>query len=42
MTGAITALFVLMVLAMLFNGVLAIVERRVLHWRRSNDSWMVG
>ena len=38
-TGSITALVVLMLLAMVFNGVLAWVERRVLHWRRGAESW---
>jgi NitT/TauT family transport system permease protein len=42
MTGSITALFILMLLAMIFNGVLAFIERKVLHWRRSNDSWMIN
>lgn len=42
MTGAITALVVLMLMAMAFNGVLAFIERRVLHWRRGNDSWMLN
>jgi NitT/TauT family transport system permease protein len=41
MTGAITALFVLMLMAMAFNGLLALIERRVLHWRSSSDSWML-
>ncbi len=31
MTGAITALVVLMLMAMGFNGVLSVIERRVLH-----------
>ena len=31
-----------MAMAMAFNGVLAVIERRVLHWRRSNDSWMLN
>jgi len=38
-TGSITALVVLMLLAMVFNGVLALVERRMLHWRRGAESW---
>ena len=38
-TGSITALVVLMLLAMVFNGVLAWVERRMLHWRRGAESW---
>ncbi len=38
MTGAMTALTVLMILAMVFNGVLVLLERRVLSWRRSNDA----
>jgi NitT/TauT family transport system permease protein len=38
-TGSITALVVLMLLAMIFNGVLAWVERRMLHWRRGAESW---
>ena len=38
MTGAITALVVLVLMAMAFNGVLSVIERRVLHWRRGNDS----
>ena len=42
MTGAITALIVLMLMAMAFNGVLALIERRVLHWCRGNDSWMLN
>lgn len=42
MTGAITALIVLMLMAMAFNGVLAVIERRVLHWRRGNDRWMLN
>ncbi len=42
MTGSITALVVLMILAMLFNGTLAIVERKVLHWRRGTESWLAG
>ncbi len=32
-------LVVLMLLAMVFNGVLAWVERRMLHWRRGAESW---
>lgn len=42
MTGAITALIVLMLMAMAFNGILAFAEKRVLHWRRGSDSWMVN
>jgi NitT/TauT family transport system permease protein len=38
-TGSITALVVLMLLAMIFNAVLARVERRMLHWRRGGESW---
>ena len=38
-TGSITALVVLMLLAMVFNGMLAWVERRMLHWRRGGESW---
>ena len=38
MTGAITALTVLMILAMVFNGILVVLERRVMGWRRSNDA----
>ena len=38
MTGAMTALVVLMVLAMIFNGVLVVLEKRVMGWRRSNDA----
>jgi NitT/TauT family transport system permease protein len=38
-TGSITALVVLMLLAMIFNAVLARVERQMLHWRRGGDSW---
>jgi len=41
MTGAITALFVLMLMAMAFNGLLALIERQVLHWRSASDSWML-
>lgn len=41
MTGSITALVILVILAMLFNGVLALIERRVLHWRRNTDAWMM-
>jgi NitT/TauT family transport system permease protein len=42
MTGSITALVVLMVLAMLFNWGLAAVERRVLRWRRGADHGLAG
>ena len=42
MAGSITALVVLMVLAMLFNGVLALLERKMLRWRRSAESWMTN
>jgi len=38
-TGSITSLVVLMLLAMVFNGVLALIERRMLHWRRGAESW---
>ena len=38
-TGSITTLVVLMILAMLFNGALARLERQMLHWRRGTDSW---
>jgi NitT/TauT family transport system permease protein len=41
MTGAITALVVLMLMAMAFNGVLARIEHRILHWRQTSDSWMM-
>src|SRR6185437_2760165 len=34
MTGSITALVVLMILAIIFNWALAVVERRMLRWRR--------
>ncbi|MSP87992.1 MAG: ABC transporter permease [Alphaproteobacteria bacterium] len=40
MTGSITALVILMILAMIFNGVLALIERRVLRWRRGSDAWI--
>ena len=42
MAGSITALVTLMVLAMIFNWVLAILERKMLHWRRSTESWMTN
>jgi NitT/TauT family transport system permease protein len=38
MTGAITALTVLMILAMVFNGILVVLEKRVMGWRRTNDA----
>lgn len=38
MTGSITALVTLMILAMVFNGVLGLVERRVLRWRRTAET----
>ena len=38
MTGSITALVTLMMLAMVFNGVLGLVERRVLRWRRTAET----
>lgn len=38
MTGSITALVILMILAMAFNWILAILERRLLHWRHSAES----
>ena len=41
-TGSITTLVVLMILAMLFNGALALLERKMLHWRRGSDSWTTG
>jgi NitT/TauT family transport system permease protein len=37
MTGAFTALVVLTILAMLFNLVLSLLERRLLFWRRGED-----
>jgi NitT/TauT family transport system permease protein len=37
--GSITALAILMILAMIFNGALALLERRMLHWRRGAESW---
>lgn len=37
MTGAITALVALMALAMAFNAILGILERRVMTWRRSRE-----
>jgi NitT/TauT family transport system permease protein len=37
MTGSITALVVLMILAIIFNWVLAVVEKRMLRWRRGAD-----
>lgn len=40
MIGSITALVILMILAMIFNGVLALIERKVLHRRRSSDAWL--
>jgi NitT/TauT family transport system permease protein len=42
MAGSITALVALMVLAMIFNWVLAFLERKMLHWRRSAESWMTS
>jgi len=43
MTGSITALVILMLLAMIFNGVLGLIERKVLHWRRNSEaSWMAN
>lgn len=42
MAGSITALVVLMILAMIFNWVLALLERKMLHWRRSTESWMTN
>ncbi len=38
MTGAMTALVVLMILAMIFNGILVVLEKRVMGWRRTNDA----
>ncbi|MBL8702423.1 MAG: ABC transporter permease [Alphaproteobacteria bacterium] len=40
MTGSITALVILVIMAMMFNGVLTLIERRVLHWRRNADAWI--
>jgi NitT/TauT family transport system permease protein len=40
MTGAVTALVVLMILAMIFNWVLAALEKKMLHWRRSSETGM--
>ena len=40
--GSVTALVALMVLAMIFNWALALLERKMLHWRRSSESWMAN
>lgn len=42
MAGSVTALVALMVLAMIFNWALALLERKMLHWRRTTESWMTG
>jgi ABC-type nitrate/sulfonate/bicarbonate transport system permease component len=42
MTGSITALVVLMILAIIFNWVLAVAERRMLRWRRNSDFGLMG
>ena len=42
MTGSITALTVLMGLAMLFNWLLSVVERRALRWRRNTHMGLTG
>ena len=38
MTGSITALVTLMLLAMVFNGILGVLERRMLRWRRTSEA----
>jgi NitT/TauT family transport system permease protein len=40
MAGSITALVILMILAMIFNWVLAALERRLMHWRRNTEDTM--
>ncbi len=42
MTGSITALVVLMILAMIFNWMLSVVEARALRWRRHSDVGLGG
>jgi len=42
MTGSITALVVLMILAIIFNWFLAIVEKRMLRWRRNSETGLMG
>jgi sulfonate transport system permease protein len=42
MAGSITALVTLMGLAMVFNWALALLERKMLHWRRGTESWMTN
>jgi NitT/TauT family transport system permease protein len=42
MTGSITALVVLMILAMIFNWMLSAVEARALRWRRTSDMGLGG
>lgn len=42
MTGSITALVVLMILAIIFNWVLAVVEKRMLSWRRNAETGLMG
>ena len=42
MTGSITSLVVLMILAIIFNWILAVVEKRMLRWRRSAETGLMG
>jgi len=42
MTGSITALAVLMILAIIFNWVLVVAEKRMLRWRRSSEMGLMG
>lgn len=42
MTGSITSLVVLMILAIIFNWILAVVEKRMLRWRRSSETGLMG